>query len=145
MYSNNGISYELANLNFVPLVHSKVKSASSKSRYVAIIEPEPAGFVISMFCRNTAPNASKNYLTRNVPRTNEPVQPVNPTFRRNATHNASENYLTRNVPRTNEPFRPVNPAFCGILARNEPVGHRNPAFRENNALIKSKMYLRTLM
>ena len=60
MYSNNCINHELTNFNFVPLVHSKVKSTCSMSRDAAIIEPEPAGPVISAFRGNTALNDSEN-------------------------------------------------------------------------------------
>ena len=66
MYPNNDISHELSNFNFIPLVHSKVKSASSKSRYVATIESEPE---------------TETYPTKNLPRTNELFQLVKPAVR----------------------------------------------------------------
>ena len=65
-----------------------MKSASSKCRHPAIIEPELA---------------SETYLTINLPRTNEPFRPVNPAVRRP---------LARN-----EPVGPCNLTFRGNNAR----------------------------
>ena len=70
MYSNNRINHELIKFNFVPLVHSKVKHICFMSRNAAIIEPEPAGPIISAFRGNTTPNDSENYQTRNLPLNN---------------------------------------------------------------------------
>ena len=102
MYSNNGISHELTNFNFVPLVHLKVKSTSSMCRDVATIEPEPAGPVISTFHGNTALNDSEKYFTRKLPLNIDPVRPVDPAFSGNMVRN--------------DPVGPVNPAFCGNVA-----------------------------
>ena len=99
MYPSHDIGHELYNFNFTPIVHSKVKSASLKSRYAAIVEPEPE---------------METYLTKDLPRNNEPFrlvkpavcgtlacnEPVglcNPAFHGNNIPIESEIYLTKNL------------------------------------------------
>ena len=64
MYPNNDIGHEL--YNFIPIVHSKVKSASLKSRYAATIESEAE---------------TETYRNKNLPRTNELFWLVKPAVR----------------------------------------------------------------
>ena len=61
MYCNNRINHELTNFDFMPLVDSKVNTSRSMRSDVVIIEPEPAGPVISAFCGNTSLNDSETY------------------------------------------------------------------------------------
>ena len=96
------------------------------SRDATIIEPEPAGPIISVFCGNTTPNDSKTYQTRNLRLNNEPARLVHPLFCGNVV-------LT-------EPVGRLHPAFRGNVALNEPVGPFNPAFHGNAALTILETY-----